>query len=106
FATLSETLHRGANPFPTRRSADLGAATAWTGIRAAAHSGRCTAPDTSQDEPIAVDIASTARVSSRPRNNTVATSSARGSTLMVIDRKSTRLNSSHVKISYAVFCLK
>src|SRR5690606_41721001 len=26
--------------------------------------------------------------------------------LLVQDRKSTRLNSSHVKISYAVFCLK
>src|SRR5204863_7210266 len=26
--------------------------------------------------------------------------------LRVIDRKSTRLNSSHVEISYAVFCLK
>src|SRR5690606_41739655 len=26
--------------------------------------------------------------------------------LTAIDRKSTRLNSSHVKISYAVFCLK
>src|SRR5690606_40048736 len=26
--------------------------------------------------------------------------------LQTIDRKSTRLNSSHVKISYAVFCLK
>src|SRR5690606_41943288 len=26
--------------------------------------------------------------------------------LLEIDRKSTRLNSSHVKISYAVFCLK
>src|SRR5690606_40963264 len=26
--------------------------------------------------------------------------------LMLRDRKSTRLNSSHVKISYAVFCLK
>src|SRR5690606_10360728 len=26
--------------------------------------------------------------------------------LDVVDRKSTRLNSSHVKISYAVFCLK
>src|SRR5690554_7745475 len=26
--------------------------------------------------------------------------------LFVIDRKSTRLNSSHVRISYAVFCLK
>src|SRR5690606_40963242 len=27
-------------------------------------------------------------------------------TTLVLDRKSTRLNSSHVKISYAVFCLK
>src|SRR5690554_142461 len=26
--------------------------------------------------------------------------------LIVVDRKSTRLNSSHVRISYAVFCLK
>src|SRR5690606_41495457 len=26
--------------------------------------------------------------------------------MMALDRKSTRLNSSHVKISYAVFCLK
>src|SRR5690606_41238988 len=26
--------------------------------------------------------------------------------LLALDRKSTRLNSSHVKISYAVFCLK
>src|SRR5690606_40649011 len=26
--------------------------------------------------------------------------------IFIIDRKSTRLNSSHVKISYAVFCLK
>src|SRR5690606_40196878 len=26
--------------------------------------------------------------------------------LLPVDRKSTRLNSSHVKISYAVFCLK
>src|SRR5690606_41447964 len=26
--------------------------------------------------------------------------------MLTVDRKSTRLNSSHVKISYAVFCLK
>src|SRR5436309_3603363 len=26
--------------------------------------------------------------------------------ILAVDRKSTRLNSSHVKISYAVFCLK
>src|SRR5690606_40349751 len=31
---------------------------------------------------------------------------AEGSWLVCEDRKSTRLNSSHVKISYAVFCLK
>src|SRR5256885_3740711 len=29
-----------------------------------------------------------------------------GYTILVIDRKSTRLNSSHLVISYAVFCLK
>src|SRR5690606_40781362 len=29
-----------------------------------------------------------------------------GNLYLLIDRKSTRLNSSHVKISYAVFCLK
>src|SRR5690606_41986230 len=31
---------------------------------------------------------------------------ALGAMAVVTDRKSTRLNSSHVKISYAVFCLK
>src|SRR5690606_42164352 len=30
----------------------------------------------------------------------------KGSGILMVDRKSTRLNSSHVKISYAVFCLK
>src|SRR3712207_1268540 len=32
--------------------------------------------------------------------------SAHGAGLMLLDRKSTRLNSSHANISYAVFCLK
>src|SRR5699024_11718826 len=32
--------------------------------------------------------------------------SLRSAMIAVIDRKSTRLNSSHVSISYAVFCLK
>src|SRR5690349_24043251 len=31
---------------------------------------------------------------------------AQGMTPQILDRKSTRLNSSHVEISYAVFCLK
>src|SRR5256886_3091312 len=37
-------------------------------------------------------------VGSRPKLNTVST--------RAVDRKSTRLNSSHSQISYAVFCLK
>src|SRR5690606_40770966 len=37
-------------------------------------------------------------------NNTVLKN--RGCSFLDVDRKSTRLNSSHVKISYAVFCLK
>src|SRR5215475_272237 len=41
-----------------------------------------------------------ARRHRRPRPRCAASRSTRG------DRKSTRLNSSHVKISYAVFCLK
>src|SRR5436309_6458083 len=36
----------------------------------------------------------------------LVTQEARDDGDYVVDRKSTRLNSSHVKISYAVFCLK
>src|SRR5690554_7285417 len=35
-----------------------------------------------------------------------ALKSMRSKTVLILDRKSTRLNSSHVRISYAVFCLK
>src|SRR5207249_8850108 len=45
--------------------------------------------------------ASTARSGSRPAKTDVPASTPTGQ-----DRKSTRLNSSHVSISYAVFCLK
>src|SRR5690606_41356839 len=42
-----------------------------------------------------------------PRLERLETAVARiGDTTAHLDRKSTRLNSSHVKISYAVFCLK
>src|SRR5258707_4384341 len=37
---------------------------------------------------------------------TAATLKQLGETVYTIDRKSTRLNSSHANISYAVFCLK
>src|SRR5205814_5409830 len=44
-----------------------------------------------------------ASLSSASRPSSSSTSSARSA---IIDRKSTRLNSSHLGISYAVFCLK
>src|SRR5436305_13502492 len=41
-----------------------------------------------------------------PDHDVLAGLVGRGGENIVIDRKSTRLNSSHVRISYAVFCLK
>src|SRR3712207_8131342 len=38
--------------------------------------------------------------------NHVGRARGREAVVMVLDRKSTRLNSSHANISYAVFCLK
>src|SRR5688572_32749522 len=42
----------------------------------------------------------------RDADDTIAVGSEEGRQLIVEDRKSTRLNSSHSQISYAVFCLK
>src|SRR2546421_5839123 len=50
-----------------------------------------------------------ARASAPPAESAAQTStstSAAGKSRMLRDRKSTRLNSSHDQISYAVFCLK
>src|SRR3712207_7983869 len=41
-----------------------------------------------------------------PDNNNVETDLENSELKQIIDRKSTRLNSSHANISYAVFCLK
>src|SRR3712207_8226692 len=42
----------------------------------------------------------------RPAGLDIPCKATRSSGLYLIDRKSTRLNSSHANISYAVFCLK
>src|SRR5258705_5295779 len=46
-----------------------------------------------------------ARFGDTPRNLAYASSKA-AVTMLTLDRKSTRLNSSHLGISYAVFCLQ
>src|SRR5690625_5950200 len=84
--------HSSLNSFPTRRSSDLRMAVAHTRYAVLGE----------DDEPIGVvHLLDVLGSSSTPDEPVV--------TIMrdpVIDRKSTRLNSSHVAISYAVFCLK
>src|SRR5688572_20390545 len=77
--------------FPTRRSSDLGC------IAAPAPLAHTLSGDT--------DLLRCSR--HEPRSQGEATGNPEQPTKdVVIDRKSTRLNSSHSQISYAVFCLK
>src|SRR5690606_41061916 len=87
---------RSLHSFPTRRSSDLCVGMrAGSAPRAPRQGGGC---------PLG-----TPEADSRQRRHAIAACpSARraGIAFPAADRKSTRLNSSHVKISYAVFCLK
>src|SRR5690606_41240423 len=94
---------RDRHAFPTRRSSDLGAAPQavqlQVGIQALegdlrlVHLADMQAPELQlQAEGVELDAIQACRY--------------RGQLGQLLDRKSTRLNSSHVKISYAVFCLK
>src|SRR5690606_41324404 len=91
--------HRGLHSFPTRRSSDLtaegkpgrGDAAARALARGVRRRRRAARPDVRLRY-----VADRRRADGRRR----------GARPAPRDRKSTRLNSSHVKISYAVFCLK
>src|SRR5688572_32115181 len=52
------------------------------------------------------DLAADARPRPRDRSDPRPHRASEGATRRASDRKSTRLNSSHSQISYAVFCLK
>src|SRR5207249_5628870 len=92
--------HRALLSFPTRRSSDLGAVS---------RSGPW-------QQHVVDDPAHRHDRDARPRAACLWERTAHGPVsdlpeammraLFVVDRKSTRLNSSHVSISYAVFCLK
>src|SRR5687768_18321109 len=87
-----------STPFPTRRSSDLDPAELEVGLA----------------QRIGIDPGGTAKALGRigigpGRIGCTATSGVAGEPELpagVLDRKSTRLNSSHGYISYAVFCLK
>src|SRR5690606_42112516 len=98
--------HRYLHPFPTRRSSDLpplasAAARLRTtverlqGVKTSAAPGRLEAKAQGASAPASGEAAT-----SWPHNFDRLPTLAP----QAIDRKSTRLNSSHVKISYAVFC--
>src|SRR5207302_10740629 len=101
FLLISGTAdHRDLHSFPTRRSSDLSLDTpgrARCAARTSAASfGLCGFPGT----------ASGIGARSAPAGAGSPYGGAAGREFANRDRKSTRLNSSHVKISYAVFCLK
>src|SRR5437773_6561650 len=83
--------HHHLHSFPTRRSSDLKAR--W----ATAPGTRCNRRGRSRSSPSSAAGRRSPRVS-----RSVPGARREGNR----DRKSTRLNSSHITISYAVFCLK
>src|SRR5690606_42147839 len=93
-------------PFPTRRSSDLMA-------RPALRAGRRRAVLRPADDGAALRLAPAGGAAIRRRRRAAGTdavallrrSNPGRNGESPLDRKSTRLNSSHVKISYAVFCL-
>src|SRR5690606_40612396 len=89
--------------FPTRRSSDLALMDEREQLRALhkryAGNDRVGLPDGSIWETYARGVAQGGKSALADFNKAVEAERGR-------DRKSTRLNSSHVKISYAVFCLK
>src|SRR5438874_9712781 len=82
--------HRDLHSFPTRRSSDLVA--------------RPDAPRRAQLGDLFEEIVVDVPEEREARRERIDVQPARDAALQ--DRKSTRLNSSHVEISYAVFCLK
>src|SRR5438034_5477226 len=92
FFFYSSAHHPALHSFPTRRSSDLDLPTRWC-------------PTWSPKRPARICIAYSLRFAiGGPQVDHCA--GARKIRISPGDRKSTRLNSSHTVISYAVFCLK
>src|SRR5690606_40804834 len=93
---------RPLHSFPTRRSSDLVFRQAAQGL------ARVQGKSRSGDLGAGNQTARYARTTDRIRygDSRGATRGGIARHQSALDRKSTRLNSSHVKISYAVFCLK
>src|SRR5690606_41181987 len=89
---------RGLQSFPTRRSSDL--------LLQRDERDRDVRPDGHVHDPAGVGIEARGDIEREDRCARTVQRVDRLGERAFEDRKSTRLNSSHVKISYAVFCLK
>src|SRR5207244_10951039 len=98
FCYLSTASHQTLTSFPTRRSSDLSRAGRGPQPADANVSGRAGSPAGGNKGPVEVEERELDGNPRRPQ--CLRRLRVRG------DRKSTRLNSSHQIISYAVFCLK
>src|SRR5690606_40783374 len=95
FSFQSSVDHRLLHSFPTRRSSDLSVVRSW---KLSITTTSCLP----RGSRIALCFRASASISSTDSANSAPSSLK----FLTEDRKSTCLNSSHVKISYAVFCLK
>src|SRR5690348_17701152 len=89
--------HLVLHSFPTRRSSDLGADDLMEALRRSVEQAK-------HDRDSVAPARRPAR--KRPAKQATKSAAAPQPTSVRKDRKSTRLNSSHPSISYAVFCLK
>src|SRR5439155_16774241 len=96
----STRLPRDLHSFPTRRSSDL----AWSAGGPLAGPGGAAGwpPRRRGGDPAMADLTALEESASATGRSETLSRLAQG----LLDRKSTRLNSRHVAISYAVFCLK
>src|SRR5207249_12010724 len=98
--------HRDLHSFPTRRSSDLDEGA--SGLPLAVQAMTAMREERVGRQPVANRSASATTLTSDAHEFLLedkATESGEYFGFRGLDRKSTRLNSSHVSISYAVFCL-
>src|SRR5690606_40939306 len=98
FSLSSSRRHPHTHSFPTRRSSDLCRATRFRAGSCQLYLWHRVLYRDSSRKPVRDPVPS----GKEPYRRFAITEKLCG----LEDRKSTRLNSSHVKISYAVFCLK
>src|SRR5690606_41944076 len=100
FISLYDILSLESALFPTRRSSDLGLLVYGEAL------GEVLLPRRYVTPAMAPGLDIDVFVYRDSEDRVVATTDEPHAVAGELDRKSTRLNSSHVKISYAVFCLK